>query len=128
MTCDVGSHCGPASSTSNDATCDPRKGAETEGPGRHQAVETNLELFLRCGALSLSSKNFGGQNPKLKRIPTSSEESARKCAGCRPTMAKSRGAGLHPGGRTYLWLVGNGGMGTIISTITTILPFPTNQR
>ena len=29
---------------------------------------------------------------------------------------------------TYLWLVGNGGMGTIISTITTILPFSTNQR
>ena len=29
---------------------------------------------------------------------------------------------------TYLWLVGNGGMGTIISTITTILPFPPNQR
>ena len=29
---------------------------------------------------------------------------------------------------SYLWLVGNGGMGTIISTITTILPFPTNQR
>ena len=28
----------------------------------------------------------------------------------------------------YLWLVGNGGMGTIIRTITTILPFPTNQR
>ena len=30
--------------------------------------------------------------------------------------------------KTCLWLVGNGGMGTIISTITTILPFPTNQR
>ena len=29
---------------------------------------------------------------------------------------------------TYLWLVGNGGMGTIIGTITTILPFPTNRR
>ena len=29
---------------------------------------------------------------------------------------------------SYLWLVGNGGMGTIISTITTILPFPPNQR
>ena len=29
---------------------------------------------------------------------------------------------------SYLWLVGNGGMGTIISTITTILPFPTIQR
>ena len=28
----------------------------------------------------------------------------------------------------YLWLIGNGGMGNIISTITTILPFPTNQR
>ena len=28
----------------------------------------------------------------------------------------------------YLWLVGNGGMGTAITTITTILPFPTNQR
>ena len=28
----------------------------------------------------------------------------------------------------YLWLVGNGGMGTIISTTTTILPFPTSQR
>ena len=27
-----------------------------------------------------------------------------------------------------LWLVGNGGMGTIIRIITTILPFPTNQR
>ena len=46
-------------------------------------------------------------------------------------------------GRTYLWLVGNGGMGTIIATIATIttitiitilttiatiLPFPTNQK
>ena len=30
--------------------------------------------------------------------------------------------------KTYLWLVGNGGMGTILSTITAILPFPTNQR
>ena len=30
--------------------------------------------------------------------------------------------------KTYLWLVGNGGMGIIMSTITTILPFPTNQR
>ena len=32
------------------------------------------------------------------------------------------------GPASHLWLVGNGGMGTIISTTTTILPFPTNQR
>ena len=41
------------------------------------------------------------------------------------------GGGLadHRVGRSpYLWLVGNGGMGSIISTITTILPFPTNQQ
>ena len=36
------------------------------------------------------------------------------------------GSGLCKGCRlSYLWFVGNGGMGTIISTITTILPFPT---
>ena len=48
------------------------------------------------------------------------------------SQAKPKQALLLPNqkglGFTYRWLVGNGGMGTIISTITTILPFPTNQR
>ena len=39
-----------------------------------------------------------------------------------------RGLEVGLGHSTYLWLLGNGGMGTVISTITAILPFPTNQR